>query len=92
MIDIVNNPESIIYGTKSKINLYQLFHKVTNLFNSKLNYKKITLKDNYHNIPNTPCYDSIVLVPLLLLDNAIKYTVPQYDIRVKFNIELNVTG
>lgn len=86
MIDIIINPTSIGYGNKKLINIYQLFEKMKFLFTHIASKKRevgiriITdewVKDSY-------CYDSIEFIPLILLDNAIKYSAPDSDIEIKF--------
>lgn len=86
MIDVILNPNSIEFGNKKKINIYRLFEKIKILF-GHLSEKKedisITLiseawvKDSY-------CYNSIEFIPLILLDNALKYSVKDSNVEIKF--------
>ena len=85
MIDIFINPKSIEFGNKRNINIYQLFDKLIKLFERLAERKrevKIKLLPASW-INNSFCYDSIEFIPLILLDNALKYSMPDSDIEVK---------
>jgi K+-sensing histidine kinase KdpD len=86
MIDVVLNPNRIEFGNKKRINLYQLFEKIKILFSHLSDKKKdITIKlisENWVN--DCYCYDSIEFIPLILLDNALKYSVKDSEIEIKF--------
>ncbi len=86
MIDVIINPESIEFGKKKQINIYRLFEKMKILF-EHLSSKRKELQINL--IPETwvhdsYCYESIEFIPLILLDNAIKYSVSDSAINIKF--------
>lgn len=89
MIDIVNNPESISYDKKISSNIFQLFHKLSNLFKNKLIYKNGKHISWFSNkqIPDRLYYEAIILVPILLIDNAIKYSLPNSDIDITFDMD-----
>lgn len=89
MIDILVNNQSITYGNRYSINIYQLFHRVAKLFRHRADKKDISIqwKDNGQ-VPNVKCYESIGFVPLILLDNAIKYSEPESKILTYFNVDL----
>lgn len=87
MINIVNNPASITYGQKINSNIFKLFHKLSNLFKTKLtDGRRIQWNDNNKTIPSIPCFESIMLIPILLLDNAIKYSIPYSTINISFDL------
>lgn len=86
MIDVILNPKSIEFGVKKRINLYRLFEKIKILFGHLSNKKQdITInilsegwvKDCY-------CYESIEFIPLILIDNALKYSVKESEVEIKF--------
>jgi K+-sensing histidine kinase KdpD len=86
MIDVILNPNRIEFGNKKRINLYQLFEKIKILF-SHLSEKKqdISIKLISENwVDDCYCYDSIEFIPLILLDNALKYSVKDSEIEIKF--------
>lgn len=91
MMDVIVNPSSITFGNKKDINLYKLFHKMSILFGHVSNKRKIKIKltnsDSY--IPDTLCYESIEFIPLILLDNAIKYSLDDHSIEIELKFTSN---
>lgn len=86
LMDVIVNPTSITYGNKRTMNLYKNFDRLTRLFDHIARKRHIILnlinsKGAY--IRDIICYDSMELVPLILLDNAIKYSKPDTTIHVK---------
>ena len=86
MIDVIANPASIKFGNPKEINIYKLFHKISILF------KHISVKENIaieliNNslIRNSYCYESIEFIPLILLDNAIKYSSPFTTVKIEID-------
>ena len=87
MIDVIINPKSIEFGKKKQINIYRLFEKMKILF-EHLSSKRKELKINFISeawVYDSYCYESIEFIPLILLDNAIKYSVSDSEIDIKFN-------
>jgi len=86
MVDVILNPNSIKFGSKKSINLYKLFDKIKALF-SHLSTKKrdVNIKlSSEIRVDDCYCYESIEFIPLILLDNALKYSVSDSDIEIKF--------
>lgn len=85
MIDIFVNPKSILFGDKKSVNMFQLFDKMRILFNhlaiKKRDISIRILADRHVN--DSICYDSIEFIPLILLDNALKYSVGDSEIEIK---------
>ncbi len=103
MIDIILNPQAILQGSKKSINIYRLFHKISQLFSNRF-YNRIEkenkeikwyVQDNKI-VPDINCYDSIELVPIILIDNAIKYSLQNTKITIAYEvneeIEITVTS
>lgn len=85
LIDIIINPISISFGTKKSINIYQLFDKLKKLFEHLAARRRdvnIMLYPEAR-IQNSYCYESIEFIPLILLDNALKYSISDTDIEIK---------
>jgi hypothetical protein len=85
MIDVIINPRSIEFGNKRTINLYRLFEKIKILF-GHIATKKRDVSINLTAegwIKDCHCYESIEFLPLILLDNALKYSVPDSDVEIK---------
>jgi hypothetical protein len=91
MIDVIINPRSIVFGKKKSINIYRLFEKIKVLFSHLSTKKKdiniILLSEGW--VFDSNCYESIEFIPLILLDNALKYSVSDSDIEVKFEQNQN---
>lgn len=86
MIDVILNPKSIEFGKKKRINLYRLFEKIKILF-GHLSNKKNDITINIiaeGRVKDCYCYESIEFIPLILLDNALKYSVSDSEIEIKF--------
>lgn len=91
MIDVIINPQSIEFGNKKRINLFRLFEKIKILF-GHLTDKKDDIKINLIPeawIKDCYCYESIEFIPLILLDNALKYSVHDSEIEIKFEQKHN---
>lgn len=86
MVDVILNPNSIKFGTKKPINLYKLFDKIKALFGHLSTKKRdINIKlSSEIRVDDCYCYESIEFIPLILLDNALKYSVSDSDIEIKF--------
>ena len=90
MIDVIINPESIKFGNKKSINIYRLFEKIKILF-GHLAVKK-DVKINFVSeirVSDSSCYESIEFIPLILLDNALKYSVRGSTIEIKLEQAYN---
>ncbi len=78
------NPQPMVSGLSS-CNFYRIFDKIRKCFNEdcKEKNKKIILNCN-GTCSDIKAYDSIDLIPFLLIDNAIKYS------KINTNIEINI--
>jgi K+-sensing histidine kinase KdpD len=86
LIDVMVNPAAIVQGTKKEINIYKLTHKLTKLFAVKAGKRELLI-DLFGNdkIPDGYYHDSIKLVPIILIENAIKYSEKMNKIIINFN-------
>lgn len=87
MIDVVSNPKSITFGSTKSVNIYRMFDKYRILFNHHRIVANKNLKFEINSnkiIRSTNCFDSIEFIPLILLDNAIKYSSPHSTIVIEF--------
>jgi Osmosensitive K+ channel histidine kinase len=87
MIDVIINPRSISFGTMKDISIFKLFYKIKLLFDH-LALKKRDVSIELINVDgayirNSYCYESIEFIPLILLDNALKYSSPGSIIRIE---------
>ena len=87
MMDVIVNPNSIKYGITKPVNAYKLFDKMIKLFDHMAKKRNIALiietDGNYY--PNSLCYESIEFLPLILLDNAIKYSLDGSNVFINFS-------
>jgi signal transduction histidine kinase len=87
MIDVIINPGSITNGLFKKMNIYRLFERVSKLMRAKAEDKNVNITWHSHDqIKDTYCYNSIQFIPLILLDNAIKYSSKGKAIRIYFDV------
>ena len=83
MIDILVNSNKIKYAKKIKINIFQLFERISRLLRNNAEKKKLQINwsDNGR-ISDCYLYPSFQFIPLVLLDNAIKYSFEKKSIEV----------
>ena len=90
MMDVIVNPSSITFGTTKEINIYKLFHKISVLFEHLSKKRNIKIELNSERIiKNSICYESIEFIPLILLDNTIKYSVDNSTIKIDISQNYN---
>lgn len=82
--DLILNPNSSLNYTRSQIPIYKKFDKVARLldYQAQENGASIVIIGNSYG--TFECNDMVELLPYLLLDNAIKYTMWGKDIKLKF--------
>ncbi|MBD2769930.1 sensor histidine kinase [Hymenobacter sp. BT664] len=93
MIDIFVNPQSISYGNKKSIDIFRMFDKISKLFKHKAGKtsKYIELRKEGGYVPNSLCYQSIELIAIILIDNAIKYSLRGTKITITLSSSAGVT-
>lgn len=83
MIDILVNTNKIKYARKRPINVFQLFERFSRLLRN--NTKKKNLSINWHDngrVEDMLLYPSFQFLPLILVDNAIKYSFNDRSIEI----------
>lgn len=89
LVDVLSNPESIAYGAKSRSDIYQFFYKMVKLFEPKAWGRNIEIRIEGEKIyENVDFYNSFQLVPIVLLDNAIKYGNPGTKIIINYSLKI----
>lgn len=87
MIDIFVNPNSIRYGRKTPTNIYRLFERVSKLLRKRANQKGVKINWNSNKqIERAYYYDAIQFVPIILLDNGIKYSLDNKNIYIDYSL------
>lgn len=85
--DIVNyqlNPDLITIEKPDKRNLFGKFFKTVLSFKRLAKQKSINLKLNGNSTTLIDCYPVIDTLPILIIDNALKYTLKDCDIIIDF--------
>lgn len=93
MIDVIINPKSISFGTKREISIFKLFFKIKMLFDHlAIKKREVTIEliniDGAY-IRNSLCFESIEFIPLILLDNALKYSAPGSVVKIEISQHYN---
>lgn len=100
MIDILVNSNKIKYSKKRVINVFRLFERISKILRN--NADKKGLQINWHNngtIQDAFLYPSFQFLPLVLIDNAIKYSfegrqiqIGIYDFQTSLRIKVSSFG
>jgi len=83
MIDILVNTNKIKYANKRSINIFKLFERLSKILRN--NADKKNLEIHWHDngkILDCQVYPSFQFIPLVLLDNAIKYSFENRNIEI----------
>lgn len=76
MIDFYYNPSQITRGRKYYTHVYKLFDKIRRISQIKADARNIQLNMIGSSTSEAPLYESIAILPQILIDNAIKYSIP----------------
>jgi len=82
LTDVIANPESITYGHKNSSDPHRFLHKMSSVFRPKALKKNIQIYLHGRCNCTINAYNSFQLIPLILLDNAIKYSYRDRDINI----------
>lgn len=84
LTDSIASPNTLRSGRFRQRGLYKAFDKVCRIFRSKARSKRIKLKLYGNSYTEIRAYDSLDLLPFIILDNAIKYAIEDSEISIKF--------
>lgn len=82
--DILINPEVAKFGTPSEISIHGKFFKLTKIHEEKAKKNRNKFRLGRSNAI-VPLYSSFILIPHILIDNAIKHSEPGSEIRIAFH-------
>jgi len=85
MPSYVTNPESAAHGQKHPTPVYKVFHRMVRLFEQVASRGRVGLRMGGYSVAVPVCYDSFETIALVLLDNAIKYSLPNGTVLVNVN-------
>ena len=74
LADIIANPQAITYGQKHVSSIYGFFHKMVKIFNPRAAERNLRIEMRGHSNCEVQAYNSFQFIPLILLDNAVKYS------------------
>jgi light-regulated signal transduction histidine kinase (bacteriophytochrome) len=82
MSSIVANPESASFGQKHRVPLYKIFHRMVRLFDELAARRGVSIKMQGSSRLKPKCFDSIETLALVLVDNAVKYSLQRNSVYV----------
>ncbi len=91
IMPLLSNPDSVKYGQVTKCSPYKVFDKVRRLFFETASRKGVRLNldsNEYINI-EPMVYDSFMILPFLLIENAIKYSLKNHHVDILFTKKKN---
>lgn len=83
--ELYKNPGAITSATQPNITIYKKFDKARYILNAQAKAKKINLKFNNQSYFVINGYEIFDLLPYILLDNAIKYSLKKQDVEIYFD-------
>jgi K+-sensing histidine kinase KdpD len=99
MIDALANPDLLSSGRQKTRSVYGSFHKIKKILSATAEKKKVNIKVTGSDRRDIQMYDCFELLPLTILDNAIKYSHERQDVIIDFRtdgdnltIEISNTG
>ena len=88
LYDYEKNPSALSRGASFECNVYKKFDKIRKIFKNYRN-KNVNIRLEGNSYKTIQAYPSFELIPLLLIDNAVKYAYGNNDVIVKFKEEQN---
>lgn len=85
LIDYEKNPNAIMQGAYFDCNVYKKFDKIRRIFKNYLK-KNVPIFINGTTFKHIKAYPSFEMVPLLLIDNAVKYTYLNNSVNINFTV------
>jgi len=82
LADIIANPQAITYGTKHESSLHGFFHRMVKIFAPRAAERDIKIELHGYSYRKIEAYNSFQFIPLILLDNAVKYSSRHSTVRV----------
>ncbi len=86
LADIITNPQSITFGRRSQCSLHGFLFRIVKLFESRASEKRVWLQlGELKGEIFLSLYQSFQFVPLILLDNALKYCNPKSNVYIQIS-------
>lgn len=95
--DLISNPDSITDGNRPRSAIRPFFYRMCKIFEVRANDRHLFIDVSGDTSAYVYTYQSFQLVPVILLDNAVKYGTPRTNILVRFeekptHLEVRVTS
>lgn len=84
-MNIIANPESASYGQKRPAPIHRIFTKIARVFEEIAAENRVIIKIMGTSRKAPRLYDSFELVPLTLIDNAVKYSMKGQTVDISIN-------
>ena len=85
LMPLVANPEAASFGRKRRTPIYRACDRLIRILSPEAAKRHIRLELRGRSFNEPDCYDSIDTIPLVLLDNAIKYSLSRQPIDIAIN-------
>ena len=85
LMPLVANPEAAKFGTKRRVPIYRACHRILYILSPLAAKKNIRLCLTGQSYNEPDCFDSFDTIPLVLIDNAIKYSLPGQSVDITIN-------
>lgn len=85
--DVVANPDAANFGTTIPRNLYRIIHMLQRVYEARATGLGLQIRMYGNSYKEPPVLSSFIIVPLVLLDNAIKHSDTGTEIRIEFRDE-----
>lgn len=85
MMSIITNPASVTHGSRRRFPVLKIFYKIAKIFEGEASSKRVNINvvGSSTNAPDLyPAFDTI---PLVLIDNAVKYSLSDQGITVRID-------
>lgn len=92
MPGIVANPDSASYGDKYEISIYNMVDRLVRIHDQYASSRQIQIGILGSSFKMAICYPSIEVLALVLIDNAIKYSLKEKEVRVTVEDRENPSG
>jgi signal transduction histidine kinase len=85
LASIVANPDSAKYGQPRRTPVYKVFHLMARLFEAEAARRNVRIRMAGESYDHAQLRDSFETIPLILIDNAVKYATAGSEIVVRVN-------
>ena len=90
LMPLLTNPDSASYGRRFRMPVYRAVDKIVRCLRPIGMKKGVRVELRGHSFNTPDAYDSITTIPLVILDNAIKYS--QADVPVEVEVNDSLSG